>query len=578
MLTSSFYKLRDESWGIKIREFETEPVKGEVVKVVKRSGETSYVFVDRVVARFDDAILCAIVGDAPAPSNIFENPVVLTFEPTIEQRVALDIFLTGESLAIEAGAGTGKTSTLTLLAAHAHALGKRGQYVAFNSAIVADSAKKFPASVECNTAHSLAVRAKGAPFFPRKDAGKRMKSIEIARILKLNPVTVTTYADEKKTLSATFLAGHVINATRRFCQSADPTPTWKHFPYIQNLDAPPQEAHGPRSYAVNEAVAKACEPALKLAWSDLCMYEGQLPFTVSTMMAVVLKLWQLSEPKINADYILFDEAQDASPVMVDVIRQQTHAQIVWVGDSNQQIYSFTGAINALANVAAKNRAMLTQSFRFGQAVADVANEVLATLPTEMQLQGFEKIASVVEAIENPKAVLTRTNATAIRAIMAAIENEQRPFLVGGGKEIATFCRAAADLMDGVRVDHPELACFENWAEVEEYVENDEQGNDLRLMVKLINDFGVEAILEAVNGCAKEEDADLIVSTAHKAKGREWDSVRLGGDFPPANKMNDEERRLLYVAVTRAKLILDVTAVEFFNPAGLIPAGIDGEEA
>ena len=38
------------------------------------------------------------------------------------------------------------------------------------------------------------------------------------------------------------------------------------------------------------------------------------------------------------------------------------------------------------------------------------------------------------------------------------------------------------------------------------------------------------------------------------------------DFPEKAKMGDEERRLLYVAVTRAKLELDVTAVEFFNPA------------
>jgi superfamily I DNA/RNA helicase len=49
---------------------------------------------------------------------------------------------------------------------------------------------------------------------------------------------------------------------------------------------------------------------------------------------------------------------------------------------------------------------------------------------------------------------------------------------------------------------------------------------------------------------------VIVSTAHKAKGREWDSVRLASDFASAclGKHPDapSEVRLFYVAMTRAK--------------------------
>jgi hypothetical protein len=62
------------------------------------------------------------------------------------------------------------------------------------------------------------------------------------------------------------------------------------------------------------------------------------------------------------------------------------------------------------------------------------------------------------------------------------------------------------------------------------------------------------------------DVDVVISTAHKAKGLEWDNVRIADDFRgPRRDKNDpevvhmpdpEELRLAYVAVTRAKKKLD----------------------
>jgi DNA helicase-2/ATP-dependent DNA helicase PcrA len=58
-----------------------------------------------------------------------------------------------------------------------------------------------------------------------------------------------------------------------------------------------------------------------------------------------------------------------------------------------------------------------------------------------------------------------------------------------------------------------------------------------------------------------EDDVLVLSTAHSAKGREWDAVfviwAVDGYFPLARSLGDdaqveEERRLLYVAMTRAR--------------------------
>jgi DNA helicase-2/ATP-dependent DNA helicase PcrA len=64
-----------------------------------------------------------------------------------------------------------------------------------------------------------------------------------------------------------------------------------------------------------------------------------------------------------------------------------------------------------------------------------------------------------------------------------------------------------------------------------------------------------------------EDDHLVLSTAHSAKGREWDAVfviwAVDGYFPMARSLGDdeqieEERRLLYVAMTRARNHLAVS--------------------
>ena len=63
------------------------------------------------------------------------------------------------------------------------------------------------------------------------------------------------------------------------------------------------------------------------------------------------------------------------------------------------------------------------------------------------------------------------------------------------------------------------------------------------------------------GAGSGEQDTLILSTAHSAKGREWDAVfiiwAVDGWFPMSRALDsdhelDEERRLMYVAMTRAR--------------------------
>jgi len=94
-------------------------------------------------------------------------------------------------------------------------------------------------------------------------------------------------------------------------------------------------------------------------------------------------------------------------------------------------------------------------------------------------------------------------------------------------------------------------------EVLTYVESDILGDELAPMVKLIEDHGVETVIRAASNNTPEQEADVVVCTTHKSKGLEWDSVQLFSDFFPIDRCDKSELRLIYVACTRAKNLLDI---------------------
>lgn len=243
-----------------------------------------------------------------------------TFAPTQEQLAALEAYATGEDLIIEAGAGTGKTATLKLLAESDST--RRGQYIAFNRAIVTEAQERMPGHVKASTAHSLAFRALGHRYSHRLN-GRRMRSDEIAIRLRIDPIVIKV-GDHQKTLAAGYLAGLVMRTITQFCQSAADTPGEQHVPYIEGIDMPSED--GARGWANNRMVRNAILPYVLRAWLDLQRTDGQLTYKHEHY----LKAWQLAGPHICADVVFFDEAQDVSPVLAAIVAAQTHAQRVYV--------------------------------------------------------------------------------------------------------------------------------------------------------------------------------------------------------------------------------------------------------
>lgn len=475
-------------------------------------------------------------------------------EPTDEQQAILDAFATGDSLKVEAGAGTGKSSTLRMCA---QATRRPGRYIAFNKAIVTDA--RMPANVTASTAHSLAYRAIVGPELRARLGAPRMKSAEVARHLDLEAVSLHCGDGRRKWLDGWRLAGIVQRAVEMFCQSADEVPGPGHVPRQEGLD---DEGH--------LELAEHLAPFVRRAWDDLASPVGFLPYRHSHY----LKAFQLTHPRLECDFILYDEAQDANPVMTAIVEEQDHAQLVVVGDSNQSIYGWNGAIDAIRRWPIERRLLLTRSWRFGSAIAEAANQVLSEIGTDLRLVGSPDIVSTVEHLdeENVTAVLCRTNAGAVEEVLDALDRGRKPALVGGGEEVLRFAYGASDLQAGKKSTHPDLACFDSWAEVLDYVESDAQGHELSLLVKLVQRFTVRTLIAVLQReLVDERSADVVISTAHKAKGREWSTVRLSGDLAierdeETGELDADELRLLYVAVTRAREVLDAGAVPLRWPA------------
>jgi hypothetical protein len=483
--------------------------------------------------------------------------------PTDQQQAILDAFATGDHAKIEAGAGTGKTTTLTMVAATTT---KPGRYLAFNKAIAGDAQAKMPRNVIASTAHSLAFRAtvSGNVQLKKRLDTARLRPSEVAAIIGIDTIALRTHWG-RKYLQPWRLAGITQRALAAYCRSADDQPGPQHFEWLEGVDAPGETRH-------NDHLAGELTPALRRAWADLTRDDGLLPLDHDHY----LKRYALTHPRLAADFVMLDEAQDSNPVLAQIVEEQLgHAQVIVVGDTAQQIYEWNGAVNSLANFDIDRRLWLTQSWRFGPAIAEVANRILTAAGLELRITGNPTHPSTVEHLQegDVDAVLCRTNAQVLVEVLTALEHGRKVALVEGhAKELLAFVNGAEKLQRHEKSTHRDLACFDTWAEVQEYVEADSDGSNLKVLVKIVDRFGCKQLIRVLAyELVPEHQADVVVSTAHKAKGREWPRVRLAADLTvERDEITDElpvdEMRLLYVAATRARDILDVSAVPLQWPS------------
>ena len=184
----------------------------------------------------------------------------------------------------------------------------------------------------------------------------------------------------------------VLGTVNRFCQSNDPAVSLDHVPqYARLLEN--QNRHRLRHSRLGGHSANAL-------WRRMIDKRDDMPLGHNGY----LKAWALTRPILKTDYILLDEAQDTNPVVLGVLAGQ-RAQVVYVGDPYQQIYEWRGAVNAMDKMPGCEETALTQSFRFGEAIAAEASRLLATLGEQRQLRGNLETQSVIAAAGAAEAIL-----------------------------------------------------------------------------------------------------------------------------------------------------------------------------
>ncbi|SDP62234.1 UvrD-like helicase C-terminal domain-containing protein [Streptomyces sp. cf386] len=487
--------------------------------------------------------------------------------PTDEQTAAADAFAAGEHLALQAGAGTGKTTTLTLLA---RTTKRRGRYLAYNRAIAQDARTRFPPTVQCKTAHSLAYAAVGHRYMrrlnaPRRPAWQTGNALGLTKAIRIGDREVSQRA----------LSNAVLRTVNRFCHSADEAITRHHVACLRGLEDPD----------LHTELAAHLVPFARRAWADLQQpHDGPVRFDHDHY----LKIWALAQPRIDADFLLLDEAQDTDPAVEQIfLSQRDHAQLVMVGDSAQAIYHWRGAKDVMTGFDGTHLA-LSQSFRFGPELAAEANRWLHLADAPIRLTGTPAVPTELGPVTQPDAVLCRTNVGAMAQVMTLMAAGYQVALAGGGDSLQALALAARDLKEGRRTHHPELILFPCWGDLQDYAAHDPAGRDLQPLVNLVDTHGTDAILASVAQLVPESHAQVTVSTAHKAKGREWRRVLIAGDFArhkdnsaddqtdsttPPDPIDDAEARLAYVAVTRTRQRLDLGGLSWIHdhPDGT-PAG------
>lgn len=214
------------------------------------------------------------------------------------------------------------------------------------------------------------------------------------------------------------------------------------------------------------------------------------------------------------DEVLVDEAQDLTTIQADFVENCSRNRLTYVGDSNQSIFAFAGSDGTMFDrLHDWDQRTLSKSFRSKERILAVANQV-ADDKLRTDLHGGVVNVEHVEYHAVTKRIVAATHTDKNTAIL--------------GRSRIGLERIADALTDAGR------AVQRSW-------EDD------------------------------VDDAEITVSSVHKAKGGEWDKVivtdLIGTGFVGCDE-SDEEKRLFYVAATRAKQELSLMTLDGELPWGV----------
>jgi len=484
-----------------------------------------------------------------------------------------------EVIAVQAYAGAGKTYILTELARRLQRIAPTWKilYLAFNKDIVEEAKTKFPRNVTVVTTHSLANSAVGRPYFKANKVGANVRKTAIRNACMEHAAAISSPRNSDhpghnwcRTNQVSWAISNLVwDILHKFLYSGD-----------AKIDNTHIETY--RRSAVDNIISDdlLVDMARNL-WERMQDLEDSFPMVHDGY----LKLYELSRPRLDKQFqvVLLDEAQDANGATMSIMENAQCCR-VYVGDPHQQVYSWRGSINAFEKIAETQTQSfrLSQSFRFSQKVAQWATAILRPWKQEeIPVKGTDTrgtvyaLSKIKPGDKPPHTYIARTNSSIFAKAVACLDKEKFGF--AGKKPNQMF----ADLLDVYFLWAGHLEKMKNT-----YYKNFKQFDSLQAYAAQAEDYEVSSLCNLVSKhmheiptlverimseSVPENTAQIVLTTGHRSKGREWPYVELSADFLEAFRdpekrsepgtavkvshhsfSKKEEANLLYVAITRAQ--------------------------
>ena len=263
-------------------------------------------------------------------------------------------------------------------------------------------------------------------------------------------------------------------------------------------------------------------------------------------------------------YVFVDEFQDISPIdfrLIDLFSENLFA----VGDDDQAIYGFRGGDSLIMQEKFGKREnvthyKITRNYRSTSTVVRHARALIEHNPLRIpkNLRANNSAQSPVKVLKTPRGT------TSVKKVLS---RELSSLLTTDFKKVGVLARNWRGEINEIQkiLDFSELRTqgFEiRWEEL-----GDSDGKNRR---KIILQRGTK---------------EIEILNIHTAKGKEWDKViflvnTIYNGFPDKRNDSTEERRLFYVAVTRAKqelVVLDGGDCQFVSEFQKVPLTIEDIE-
>ncbi len=306
----------------------------------------------------------------------------------------------------------------------------------------------------------------------------------------------------------------------------------------------------------------------------------------------MIKNNEVDQTKITKMILVIDEAQDMDETEYELIELlkdvNDNLKIIAVGDDDQNIYAFRGSSNEYLKKLKESAAYyeLITNYRSHNNLVTFTNSFVQTINNRMKINFIESntkdnglivlakhksenlevpLANHVKntSLIGKTAILTKTNQQAMTITGLLIKEGIKAKLIESTTEFKLFNMAELRYFYKLLTDEGKttLISQEAWQEAKlKLTKIFNRSIHLELIMSIITSYEKENQIKYLSDLKEfllestfDEfiDSDtLVVSTLHKSKGREFDNVYIL--YEGNNHLNDEEKRLLYVGMTRAK--------------------------